>query len=278
MRNISFLTFTSSNYCIRATKISMRGNGKISKRTDQGTCTNLSKPAHNVMARIRPSKLNGYWPVRAIATIQSARIRHDEAARVMRAIKPTVRLSASSSRRRDDANEDNQAGNPRRNSSQRPLNRKRRMRSVKPNCLRDKSSVSSIARLASLRLARPRTHLRACASLALSSAAIYSLVIRNYVGRTNRFSSLSLSLLFCPSFGVIQNFRSPTRMINISSQRGSSREKHISWSNRKNSSKTVTSFDIARNKFLDCLSSTLLVEMRDVLRSVFRVKAAYEES
>jgi len=53
------------------------------------------------------------------------------------------------------------------------------MTSVKPNCLRDKSSVSSIAPRVLAR-ERTRTHLRACVSLALSSAATRA-VIRNYV-------------------------------------------------------------------------------------------------
>jgi len=81
------------------------------------------------------------------------------------------------------------------------------------------------------------------------------------------------------SFSVIrQDFRSSTRAINV--RRGAARQKRSFESNRKSSSRSVTSFANVINSCCCCwtVRPSLLVEMRDVLTSVSRVKAAYEES
>jgi len=102
------------------------------------------------------SKLNSRWSVRAIGTIQSVwRGRRDGAELEWRAMKSTN----CQRRRGDNESEDNRLGDVSHHSQP------RRMRSVNPNCLRDKSSVSSSLRGSLF----SSTHLRV-RTLALSSA------------------------------------------------------------------------------------------------------------
>lgn len=130
--------------------------------------------------------INDYWPVRVNGTIQSiwqdtGRLEwHAQWSRLAVSVATTTRAKTISW------------------TIHCKRSRLRRMRSVKPNCLHDKSSVSSVAsRLCSRRrrtcvYARSRSRLR---------------LLRNSLCGTSK-SSLSLSVWF------VGDFRSPTRAIN----------------------------------------------------------------
>jgi len=159
------------------------------------------------------------------------------------------------------------------------------MTSVKPNCLRDKSSVSSIAPRV-LHFARTRTHLRACVSLALSSAAARP-VIRNYVdGQIVSSLLLSFPLRVCMRVSLFRYDSSgfpvaDTRVCRLTAfvaVRLESTETHFVIGSEKLKQDRYIIRERDKFQLLDRASSTLLAEMRDVLRSVFRVKAAHEES
>jgi len=120
---------------------------------------------------------NDYWPVRVNGTIQSiwqdtTRRLDWQWSRLAVSVATTTRAKTISW------------------TTRRKRSRPRRMRSVKPNCLRDKSSVSSVAsRLCSCRR-------RTCVLRTLALSFAINSVIR-YVGRANR-----LSLFRCDSSGL----------------------------------------------------------------------------
>lgn len=128
--------------------------------------------------------MNGRWPVRAIGTIQS--VWRDPTRRSETQVTRAMKSTSCQRRRDDNESEDNRLGDASHRS------RPRRMRSVKPNCLHDKSSVSSVAS----RLCSPlsSTHLRV-RTLALS----FTLVTRSSVIRytwDEQTVSLSFSVWF----------------------------------------------------------------------------------